>query len=117
MRAPGILSLHATTYTNAVHYEWQHCRDEELRKLLLLQNVSFLPLFRGNKPDEGQRLDELEPVTPRGKGADAVSEIFADISSGETRLLAARKMLGYLNENRDPKAVADSARRLIFAKG
>ena len=25
MRAPGILALHATTFTNAVHYAWQRC--------------------------------------------------------------------------------------------
>ena len=49
MRAPGILSLHATTFTNALHYSWQHCRDEETRKLLLLQNAAFLPLFRGDR--------------------------------------------------------------------
>ena len=34
MRAPGILSLHATTFTNAMHYAFQHCRNEETRQLI-----------------------------------------------------------------------------------
>ena len=115
MRAPGILSLHATTYTNAVHYQWQHCRDEETRKLLLLQNAAFMPLFRGNKKDEGTRLDELQPANLETGGEEAVSEIFADIS--KDRLLASRKILTYLKAKGDPKLLANAARRLIFTKG
>src|SRR5579863_1490791 len=33
MRAPGILSLHAATFTNAAHYAWQRTRDDDTRKL------------------------------------------------------------------------------------
>jgi hypothetical protein len=53
MRDPGIVSLHAATFTNAVHYAWQRCGDDTTRRLLLLQNAAFLPLFRGTpKPPE-----------------------------------------------------------------
>src|ERR1051326_8366827 len=80
MRVPGILSLHATTCTNALHYAWQHCQDDETRRLLLLQNAAYLPLYRGNNKNEGVRIDELEPVSLKSAGPAAVEEIFAQIS-------------------------------------
>jgi hypothetical protein len=115
VRVPGIQSLHAFTSTNAMHYAWQHARSDELRRLLLLQNCAFLPVFRGNKPDQGQRVDELEPLATTGSGAEAVTEIFAEVS--KNRLDAARKTLGYLEAGGDPRLFSDAARRLIFLKG
>jgi hypothetical protein len=115
MRAPGILSLHATTFTNALHYAWQHCRDEETRKLLLLQNAAFMPLYRGNSKDKGLRIDTLEPLPLKSSGAAPMEEIFSDVSTD--RLSAARKVLSYLQEKGDPKPLAAAARRLIFLKG
>jgi hypothetical protein len=110
MRAPGILSLHASTFTNALHYSWQHCADEETRKILLLQNASFLPLFRGERK-AGPRIDDLtsaeKPVT--------VDEIFADLANN--RLDASQKILRHLKDSGDPTAFAQAARRLIFLKG
>ncbi|HEU0010591.1 MAG TPA: hypothetical protein VFT34_12315 [Verrucomicrobiae bacterium] len=118
MRAPGILSLHATTFTNAVHYSWQHCGDDQTRRLLLLQNAAFLPLFRGNNPDKGERIDSLEPLAPKANGAGAIEEIFADISGKDQgRLTAARKIVAWLKDNPDPRPFADASRRLIFTKG
>jgi hypothetical protein len=116
MQDPGILSLHAMTFTNAVHYAWHRARSEELRKLLLLQNAAFLPLFRGSRPDkETLHIDKLEPLAPEQQGEEAVAEIFAEIS--KDRLKAARKVLGYLEAGGSPQAIADAARRLIFLKG
>jgi hypothetical protein len=115
MRAPGILSLHATTFTNALHYAFQHCRDEETRKLLLLQNAAFMPLFRGNSSDKGLHIDELGPETVKDHDTNAIEEIFADVS--KDRPLAARKIIGYLKSHPDPKPIVDAARRLIFLKG
>ena len=115
MRAPGILSLHATTFTNATHYSFQHCRDEETRKLLLLQNAAFMPLFRGNSKDKGIHLDVLELVALNSSGAAAVEEIFSDVSGD--KLTATRKILSLLKENPDPEPLAAAARRLIFLKG
>jgi hypothetical protein len=115
IRAPGILALHAITFTNAMHYAFQHCHHEGTRKLLLLQNAALLPLFRGNSPDKGIHIDSLEPVALKVHGPDAVAEIFADVSTD--RLRAAGKMLAYLKESPDPKPLADAARRLIFLKG
>lgn len=117
MQSPGIQSLHATTFTNAVHYSWRHAKDDETRKLLLLQNAAFLPLFRGNAKDKGIRIDRLEPMPLKQSGAGAIEEIFADVSSSATRLDASRKVLTHLQSNPDPKSFADAARRLIFLKG
>ena len=118
MRRPDILSLHATTFTNALHYSWQHCRDDQTRRLLLLQNAAFLPLFRGNiDVEKGVRIDTLEALAPKATGHGAVEEIFADISSKDQKLTAARKIFAWLKENPEPKPFADAARRLIFTKG
>jgi hypothetical protein len=119
MQAPGIVSLHAVTFTNAVHYAWQRVRSDETRRLLLLQNAAFLPLFRGRRADSGLHLDALEPLAPEAQGDEAVAEIFATL--GTDRLAAARKVLGYLS--RQPPAApgtaafATAARRLVFLKG
>ena len=110
MRAPGILSLHATTFTNALHYSWQHCRDEETRKLLLLQNASFLPLFRGDRR-AGVRIDDLLPA----EKVVTLDEVFAEFSKDKGE--ASRKILRYLQDEKDTAAFAHAARRLIFLKG
>jgi hypothetical protein len=117
MRQPGIAAIHATTFTNACHYSFQHTRDEETRKLLLLQNAAFLPLYRGGK-DDGNHIDTLEPIALKESGAGAVEEIFAEVSGDKAgKLRAAGKILAYLKDNPDPKPLADAARRLIFLKG
>ena len=60
MRAPGILSLHATTCTNAIHYAWQHSQEDQTRRLLLLQIAAYLPLYRGNNKNEGVRISDAQ---------------------------------------------------------
>jgi len=115
MRDPGIVSLHASTFTNAAHYAWNRCGDETTRRLLLLQNASFLPLFRGAPKTAGSPLDELEPLSPKASGAAALGEIFADL--GSDRVTAARKTLAWLRDTPDPRAFTAEARRLVFLKG
>jgi hypothetical protein len=115
MRAPGILSLHATTFTNATHYAWQRVRSDETRRLLLLQNAAFMTLYRGNSGASGLQIDSLEPTPTKASGPGAIEEIFADISTD--RLAASRKILSYLRQSSNPKPLADAARRLIFLKG
>ncbi len=115
MRAPGILSLHATTFTNALHYAWQHCRHEQTRKFLLLQNAAFLPLYRRSQRGREILIDQLEPGLLKASGVPALDEIFATIS--RDRLEAARLVLSYLKANPDPQALATASRRLIFMKG
>ena len=114
MRSPGILSLHATTFTNAVHYAWRRCRGDHTRQLLLLQNAAFIPLFRGNF-SRGVEIDRLAPEPLDRSGPAAVEEIFAEVS--RDRLAASRKMLAFLRDTPDAGPLADAARRLIFLKG
>jgi hypothetical protein len=114
MQEPGILSIHAMTSTNALHYAWHRTHSDETRRLLLLQNTAFLPLFR-RKKDSGLHLESLEPLAPAATGEEALTEIFTDLS--RDRLTAARKVLAHLQSNPDPKPFAQAARRLIFLKG
>jgi hypothetical protein len=115
MRAPGIISLHAMTFSNAVHYAWHRAKSDETRRLLLLQNAAFLPLFRAGRGNEGLDIANLEPLSPEATGDDAVAEIFAEIS--RDRLAASRKVLGYLQGGNEAGTFADAARRMIFLKG
>ncbi|MCW1887025.1 hypothetical protein OKA04_19970 [Luteolibacter flavescens] len=116
MRRPGIISLHASTTTNALHYAYRHAANDETRRFLMLQNASFLPLFRDDaRAKDGIRIDTFEPV-PEGRPApEAVEEIFAGLM--EDRPLAARRTLAYLDAGGDPKVFTDAARRLIYLKG
>lgn len=113
MRNPGILSLHATTFTNAARHSFRHAADDMTRRLLLLQAASFVPLFRGARGKAGVNIDEMaSPASPAEGGLD---EVFEDISSD--RMRAATKLYGWLAAGNDPEAFARAGRRLIFLKG
>ena len=108
------------TFSNAIHYAWGRSKNDETRRLLLLQNAAaFLPLYRGNPSDKPDaiRIDTLEPVPTKAAAGseEAVTEIFANLR--QNRQMAAQKILGYLEKNPDPKSFANAARRLIFLKG
>jgi hypothetical protein len=116
MRQPGIVSLHAVTSTNALHFAYQTSASDETRKLLLLQNAAFLTLFRGEPADgKAVKIDLFEPRPLKAAGASALEEIFAEVSND--RMTAARKMLAYLKENPHPEKLIDAARQLVFLKG
>jgi hypothetical protein len=120
MRQPGIIAIHALTTTNAMHYAYQTAANDQTRRLLLLQNAAFLPMFRTAMRGRGQvgeqPIDQLQPLAPETKGPGAIEEIFADV--GNNRLAAARKTLAYLQqENASAKALIDAARTLTFLKG
>lgn len=113
-RRPNILSLHALTTLNALRYIFETSASDETRRFVLLQAAAFLPFFRG-RVDRELALDRLEPEATSAAGADAVGEIFSDLS--RDRMLAARKALGYLRAGGDAPALAQAARRLVFLKG
>jgi hypothetical protein len=116
VRSPGIVSLHASTTTNALHFAFQHAANDETRRFLLLQNASFLTLFRNDaEVKEGFEIDHLEPLAPGATDAGAVEEIFAGLSAD--RMLSARKTLSYLQSGGNPKTFMDAAQRLIYLKG
>lgn len=111
MRRANILSLHAVTTANALHFAFQTSRNDETRRMLLLQAAAFMPLFRGPKLD-GQQIDALEPAPVSGDGAAAVFETIS-----RDRMAAARGALSYLQQAGDPKPFINTARQLIFLKG
>jgi hypothetical protein len=115
MRRPGIVSLHALTSTNALHFGFQTNAIDETRRMLLLQTAAFLTLFRGDPESvRGQRLDQLAPTESEDQGS-SIESIFREIS--HDRMSAARRVLVYANENRDATAFINEARRLVFLKG
>jgi hypothetical protein len=118
MHAPGILALHATTSTNALHYIYTASGDDLTRRLALLQAVGWQPLFRGRTTlTDGDGIDALAPgATPLSThGDEAVGEIFATIN--EDRKKAGAKAMSYLGQGGSTDLVFDAARRLIFHKG
>jgi hypothetical protein len=115
VRRPGILSLHASTSTNALHFAFQNSANDETRRLLLLQNAAFLTLFRGADSLKQIKLDELQATKAEKETSPNLEEIFADVSND--RMAAARKVLSYVKENPEPTDFINTARRLIFLKG
>jgi hypothetical protein len=116
MRRPGIVSLHAVTSTNALHFAFQQSANDETRRLLLLQNAAFIPLFRGDLDAAKElRIDELAPAEIKKDATLALPEILDEIS--RDRLSAARKVLAYLGAGQSPEQFIQAARRTVFLKG
>jgi hypothetical protein len=101
-----------------MHYLFTASDDPETRKLILLQNAAFLPLFREamkNRGDIGnQKIDEIEANTADVNG-DPISEVFASLKQDPTT--ASAKVLAFLQNGGDPQQFINAARRLIFLKG
>ncbi len=116
MRSPGILSLHAVTAANALHFIYGASGDDTTRRLALLQAVGWLPLYRArNQPAGAIRVDAIEGHAPDSAGDEAVAELFASIP--KDRAEAARKTVGYLARGGSSDLVFAAARRMIFHKG
>jgi len=105
------------TTTNALHYAWQHCREDSTRRYVLLQNAAFLPMFRQAMAGRGQladrQIDRLTPVDTPGsqQGVDA---ILAEIS--RDRLTATGKVLGYLSSGGKAEGLMRAARGVLLFK-
>lgn len=116
MRKPGIVTLHACTTTNALHHAFRHAGSDETRRFLMLQNASFLPLFRDDAGvKDGVAIDTFEPLAGGSGGTPGVEEIFAGLAGD--RMAAARRTLAYLDAGGDPRAFTAAAQRLIYLKG
>jgi hypothetical protein len=118
MRQPAIVALHAVTTTNALAFAYQASGDDETRRLMLLQNAAFLPMFRAGMLGRGN----VKELTIRDLAQDQDAEgdiesIFAQL--GEDSMSAARKTRNYLREHdaTAAKDLIDAARVLIFLKG
>ena len=121
MRKPGIITLHCSTTTNALHYAYQTSGDDETRRMLMLQAAAFAAMFRqaAGLADPGRgglKIDALEKADLMADGAAAVEEIFADVS--KDRAAAARKALALLDGGpAGAEALTAAGRRLVFNKG
>jgi hypothetical protein len=115
VRQPDIAALHAVTSTNAIRFAFDTAADEHTRRMLLLQNAAFLPLFRNTSRMQNKdfEIDKLEPIALKQK--DAFEELFSTIS--EDRLQAAGKVMGFLEDRENAKPFIDAARLLVFRKG
>jgi hypothetical protein len=118
MQSPGIIALHATTATNALHYIFTASGDDLTRRLALLQAVGWQPMYRGRaKPDSRLRIDTIKPSgeSSLSSNDEAVAEIFTAIN--DDRKKAGGKTLAYLARGGSADLVFDTARRMIFHKG
>lgn len=117
MRQSGIVSLHAATTTNALRFLFNQVGTPLTRKLLLLQNAAFLPLFREAMQARGDignsMIDSLvaveaqEPIT--------VETVFDAV--GREPLQAAQYAMSFLSSGQSAETLMNAARRLIFLKG
>jgi hypothetical protein len=107
---PSIVALHAQTTANALHYAYRVCAEEKTQQLALLQCAAFMAMFRKlvNPTQSSFSLEALQPL-PLDSTADALGEIFAEVSAGR-RLIAARKALSYLKTGGDANALIAKAR-------
>lgn len=116
MRQPGIIMVHAVDSVNALHYNFGATKDEGTKKLLLLQNCAFVPMFRamvrGKIADV--RVDDVKPLALE-RPSGAIEEILTDVSAN--RMNAAGKIRQYLNDGGKVQDLMNAARRLIFLKG
>ncbi len=119
MRQSGIVAMHAVTSTNAMRYIFESSGNDETRRLVLLQNAAFLPLFREAMRSRGKvndaRIDELQAAEVTTSPADQIGDIFRDVGANPS--MAARKVLAYLNGGHSAQELLDAARRLVFLKG
>jgi hypothetical protein len=122
MRQPGIAALHAVTTTNALYFAYQTSGDDETRRLMMLQNAAFLPMFRAAMQERGNvknlTVDDLA-TKESDQEEIAVDEVLAEL--GKEPMSAARKALACLNGSDHSGSTAeqlmDAARLLIFLKG
>lgn len=116
LRKPGIVSLHAVTSINALHYIFTAAGDDHSRKLAMAQAAGWVTLFRqalGDAP--ALDINKLEAMDLPGKPDEAIAEIFTTV--GKNRTEAARKTLGFLQNGGSHEAIFAAARRMIFHKG
>jgi hypothetical protein len=112
MRKTSIVTLHAVTSANALHYAFKTVSDPQTRQMLLLQNASFVTLFRKAAGENSLSKDHIDTIEKPAE-APSLNEIFDAPNKGT----AARGTLGYLDAGRDPQALMHAARRLVFIKG
>ena len=117
MRQSGIVALHAMTTTNALRFLFDNVGTPQTRKMLLLQNASFLPLFREAMKSRGQIGDsKIDAMTISDAGSPATVDSTFD-AVGKQPMLAAENAMSFLSSGGNAETLMNAARRLIFLKG
>jgi hypothetical protein len=122
MRQPGIVALHAVTTSNALHFAYQASANDETRRLMMLQNAAFLPMFRAamNERDSVKDLTVEDLAIEKSDSKQlSADEIFHEL--GRDPMSAARHTLALLDAKQSSAEPAeellDAARLLVFLKG
>ena len=120
MRQPGIVALHSLTSLNALRYAFDTVSSDELRRMVLLQASSFVPLFRNAMKARGKvddlKIDERIIELPNDPIVPTLDELFKSLS--KNKLSAAQSAFHYLKSHRNAgHELINHARRLIFLKG
>jgi hypothetical protein len=120
VQQPGIIGLHSVTSANALHFAYRRTADDSTRRMLLLQAVAFVAMFRermgGPKLNEAVTVGKLEPLTPGSTGPAALEEIFAEVHT--RRLDAIRKTITLLHSGGlAPDLFLRRGRQMIYLKG
>jgi hypothetical protein len=94
-----------------LHYAYRICGSEQTQQLLLLQCAAYIALFRryAGASASDFELEALQPLPLHRAGADAIDELYADVSAGR-RTRSAGKALTYLQTDGDPEALMVRAR-------
>ncbi|MEX0866238.1 MAG: hypothetical protein WD030_02700, partial [Pirellulales bacterium] len=119
MRQPAIVALHAVTTTYALYFAYQASGSDETRKLLLLQNAAFLPMFREGMGSRGRVHDSQISLFEEADdtvGKDLSPQAIFETLNQDSRL-ASTMAFAYLQRGGSPKELIDTARVLIFRKG
>ena len=116
MRQPGIVALHAVTSTNAFRFAFKMAGNDNTRRMVLLQNAAFLPMFREAMQGRGDVNDRsVIELTSDTDGA-TLDGVFEQV--GKDNELAARRALHFLDANdAESGQLMAEARRFIFLKG
>jgi hypothetical protein len=118
-RQPAIVALHSVTTTNALLYAYRFANDDETRRLILLQNAAFLPMFRESMRGRGRvkqfAIDSLQPRELSQPVTAAIDDVFADV--GRTSQSAAEKTCGLLAARQAWQLWDDRAIDLLISKG
>ena len=114
MVQPSIVSVHAQTTANALHYAYRLCGDAETQQMMLLQCAAMIAMFRRLTAVSASdfNLKALPPLPVHGPSEEAIEQIYADLSAGH-RLQAAGKALGYLDGAGDPEALIARTRHQV----
>jgi hypothetical protein len=114
MAQPGILTVHAQTTANALHYAYRSCGDPQTQQLMLLQCAALIAMFRRFTAVSASdfALEALQPLPLHASSDEAIDEIYADVSAGH-RLRAAGKSVGYLEGGGDPESLIARIRHQV----